>query len=223
MDSGFASRAMRLRPFHSLIATASVLIGGLSLAPASHAVVTVYQATLNGASEAPPNASPGTGTAFVTLDDFLNTMRVQVDFGGLLGTSTIAHIHAPTAVPGMGTAGVATPTPTFPGFPTAVTSGSYDVLFDMTQASSYNASFITANGGTPASARQALFTAIADGKAYFNLHTDVFPAGEIRGFFSPVSVPGPLPVLGAGVALAWSRRLRSRVRPQAVSQRSGEG
>lgn len=36
-----------------------------------------------------------------------------------------------------------------------------------------------------------------------------------RATFSPVTTPapGPLPLLGTGVALGWSRRLRSRIRP----------
>jgi hypothetical protein len=116
-------------------------------------------------------------------------MLVQVAFSGLTGTITVAHIHSATAVPGVGTAVVATPTPTFPGFPSGVTSGSYDQLFDMTLASSYRAGFITSNGGTPATAQIALFEGIQSGKAYVNLHTTTFPGGEIRGFLQPVPEP----------------------------------
>jgi hypothetical protein len=58
---------------------------------------------------------------------------------------------------------------------------------DMTQTSSYNPAFVTANGGTAARAEAALFQAIADGKAYLNLHTSMFAAGEIRGFLVPVN------------------------------------
>src|SRR2546426_810756 len=71
----------------------------------------VFEAALNGPSEAPPNASPGTGLAFVTLDPVAHTMRVEVTFSGLIGTTTASHIHATTALPGTGTAGVATQTP----------------------------------------------------------------------------------------------------------------
>jgi hypothetical protein len=215
---------MRLRPFPFLITSATVLIGGLSMAPPAHAISGLFEAILNGSNEVPPNASSGTGTAFVTLDDIAETMRVQVSFSGLIGTTTAAHIHAATAAPGTGTAGVATPTPTFPGFPLGVSSGSYDQTFDMTLPSSYNVAFVTNNGGNPASAEAALFAAIADGRAYLNIHTNAFPGGEIRGFFAPVAaVPGPLPLVGAGVALAWSRRLRRRVRSQAVPEISTEG
>lgn len=194
-------------------ATAMVMIAGMSDPPGAHARTSVvYTAKLDGPSEAPPNASPGTGTAFVTIDDMLNTMRVQASFSGLNGLTTAAHIHAATTSAGIGLAGVATTTPTFPGFPLNVLSGSYHQLFDMTLASSYRTGFITANGGTTATAQAALFRAIEGGKAYFNIHTNSSPGGEIRGFFTPVPVPGPLPLLGVGAAFGWSRRLRRRQR-----------
>ncbi|MBI1796727.1 MAG: CHRD domain-containing protein [Candidatus Eisenbacteria bacterium] len=148
-----------------------------------------YIAFLSGPAESPPNASPGTGTATVDVDAALHTMHVHVDFTGLVGTTTASHIHAPTASPGTGTAGVATTTPYFAGFPIGVTAGTYDIVLDMTLASSYNPSYVTANGGTTAGAEAALETAIAAGKAYLNIHSNVFPGGEIRGFLAPEAVP----------------------------------
>ena len=112
----------------------------------------VYTASLSGAKESVPNSSPGTGNAKVTVDAAAMTMSVNVTFSGLLAPTTASHIHAPTAVPGTGTAGVATTVPTFTGFPLGVTSGMYDHTFDMTLASSYNPAYLAANGGTPASA-----------------------------------------------------------------------
>lgn len=118
-------------------------------------------------------------------------MRVQFSFSGLLGSTTASHIHCCTVSPVTGTAGVATVTPTFTGFPLGVTSGSYDVTFDMTQAGSFNAAYITANGGTTASAFTALMAGMAAGSSYLNVHTNVFPGGEIRGFLVAASVPEP--------------------------------
>ena len=89
------------------------------------------RAILSGAAEAPPNASPATGVATVTLDMDLITLRVEVSFTGLTGTTTMAHIHAPTLIPLTGTAGVATQVPNFAGFPVGVTSGVYDNTFDL--------------------------------------------------------------------------------------------
>jgi hypothetical protein len=122
--------------------------------PASAHVVE-YKATLNGPSEAPPNASLGTGTATVDFDFNTLMMHVVVDFTGLGSTTIASHIHCCTAAPGAGTAGVATQVPTFPDFPLGVTSGTYDKTFDMSLASSYNPQFVTASGGTVSAALNA--------------------------------------------------------------------
>jgi hypothetical protein len=79
-------------------------------------------------------------------------------------------------------AGVATTTPTFAGFPLGVTSGTYSNTLDLTLPSSYNPSYLTANNGSTAAAEVALTTAIAQGRAYWNVHSLAFPGGEIRGF-----------------------------------------
>src|SRR3990172_9203983 len=81
-----------------------------------------YSVVLSGAAEATPNTSPGTGSGLVTVDLDLATMRVEASFSDLVGNVSAAHIHCCTADPGTGTAGVATPTPTFPGFPSGVTA-----------------------------------------------------------------------------------------------------
>ncbi|MGC4045510.1 MAG: CHRD domain-containing protein [Armatimonas sp.] len=176
----------------------AVLAATLSLCVASaHAQIFVYQAVLDGPSESPANASPGTGFATVTINTTLNTMRVQASFSGLTGNTTASHIHAATATPFAGTAGVATQTPTFSGFPLGVTSGSYDNTFDMTLASSYNPTYVAAHGGTAAQAFTDLQTAIANGQAYLNIHTSTFPAGEIRGFLTTTAPePGTFALLG---------------------------
>lgn len=167
----------------------------------------VYTTTLSGPAEAPPNASPGIGTGTVTFDFDLVTMRVQANFSGLTGNVSAAHIHGATATPFTGTAGVMTPLPSFPGFPSGVTSGSYDQTFDMTLASSYNPSFVTANGGTVSGALNAITAALDNGKAYLNIHTSAFSGGEIRGFFV---VPEPSSALLATCGLALiSRRRRA--------------
>jgi hypothetical protein len=131
-------------------------------------------------------------------------MRVQASFSGLLGNTTVCHIHGLTALPGVGTAGVMTQTPTFPGFPVGVTSGTYDATFDLTLASSYNPAFITASGGTVSGAMNRLIQSLDEGRAYFNLHTSQFPAGEIRGFLVPT--PGAAAVLGMAGLVAMRRR-----------------
>ena len=109
-----------------------------------------------------------------------------------------AHIHCCTAAAGSGTAGVATPVPSFPGFPSGVSAGSYDQTFDLTLGASWNAAFINANGGTTGTAFSALATGLADGRAYLNIHTSFAGSGEIRGFLAPVPEPGSLALMAAG-------------------------
>lgn len=190
-------------------ARAIVCVGLLGLAavlPAAAAVIN-YAGTLSGSLENPPNASPGTGTAFVTVDTATNTMRVQATFSGLLGTTTAAHIHCCATAPS--NAGVATQTPSFIGFPLGVTSGTFDNTFDMLLASSYNAAFLNnaTNLGNTATAWVTLYTGMAAGQTYFNIHTNVFPGGEIRSFLTTVPEPGSLALLGLGLAgLALARR-----------------
>ncbi|HUE81408.1 MAG TPA: CHRD domain-containing protein [Pyrinomonadaceae bacterium] len=102
----------------------------------------VFIGTLTGAQEVPPAASPGIGFAVVTFDTVAHTLTVNVTFSGLVSPTTVSHIHC-CAPPGTN-AGVATPVPTFPGFPAGVQDGSYTNTFDLTNISSFNPAFITA-------------------------------------------------------------------------------
>lgn len=156
---------------------AALLVLGMD----GNAAILVYQAPLNGSSESPPTVSPGTGYVIVTVDTIAQTLEVNVTFSGLTAGNTAAHIHCCTIDPLAGNAGVATTTPTFPGFPSGSTSGSYDHVLDLTQASSFNPAFVTANVSV-AGAQAALLTGLANNRAYFNIHTTTFPGGEIRGF-----------------------------------------
>jgi hypothetical protein len=146
------------------------------------AAIVTYTAVLDGPSEAAPNASPGIGTATVEIDVVAHTLHVVVSFSGLLGTTTASHIHAPTAVPLAGAAGVATMTPSFAGFPLGVTSGTMDRAYDLADPGSFNAPYLANNGATAAGAEAALAQALADGRAYLNIHSTMFTGGEIRGF-----------------------------------------
>lgn len=185
------------------LAVALALASSTSLASAS---VFSYYANLDGPSESPPNASPGTGYATVDYDNVAKTLLINATFSGLIGTTTQAHIHGATAAPFTSTAGVAVTPGTLPGFPLGVTSGLYATTLDLTLTSTYTTGFLTANGGTAAGAEAGLAAAMASGRTYFNIHSSFAGGGEIRGFLTAVPEPGSLALLGLGGAALLFRR-----------------
>jgi hypothetical protein len=188
------------------------VLAGIALAllsAAASADIKPYRAVLNGASEAVPNTSPAWGHALIIMDVTANTMQVMMTYADLTGLSTGAHIHCCTATPLTGTAPVATAVPAFATFPLGLHSSNFTQTFSLLDAATYNPAFLADHGGTPALAEQALLAGLAANEAYLNVHSDTFPAGEIRGFLLLQAVPEPaqwgMLALGLGV-LAMSRR-----------------
>ena len=139
-----------------------------------------WTATLSGPAEAPPNASPGTGFATFTL--LGNALRINGTFSGLVGTTTVTHIHCCTAAAFTGAVGVATTTPTFVGFPVGVTSGTFDLLLNLTEAGSFNPVFVTANGGI-AGARAALLVGDLEAAQEAKLVNDAISKEKLKADF----------------------------------------
>jgi CHRD domain-containing protein len=184
----------------SLLISSPIVAAALVLAANAIAIPIEYVANLSGAREIPPNASPGTGFVTATFDLTTHTLDLHVTFSGLTSATTAAHIHAPTPNPFTGVAGVATQVPYFIDFPIGVTSGTYDHTFNTLDSSFYNPSFLTANGGTPAGAEAAFAQALDQGKAYFNIHTENFGSGEIRGFLHVPDAISTMVCLGIGLS-----------------------
>jgi hypothetical protein len=114
-----------------------------------------YKANLAGNAEVPPVNSPGRGAAQVSADTATNQASWRVEYTGLTGPATGAHIHC--GAPAGGNAGVA-------------------VNFGTTLASP-----ITGSGAmTPAQMQQ-----LQAGQCYVNIHTDANKGGEIRGQLAP--------------------------------------
>jgi hypothetical protein len=166
-----------------------------------------------------PEATGATGTGYGSFEfnETLTSLTIDVEWSGLSGVTTVAHIHCCTTTAGTGTVGVAVTPGTMPGFPgvgsgtLGVSAGSYSVVLDLTQSATFTAAFLGgANPATPEGATARLLQGILDGKAYFNIHSTTFPGGEIRGFLAPVPEPGTFVLSGLGVlALLGMRRLRT--------------
>lgn len=186
------------------------------------ATQTTYSFHENGASESPTQTTNGVGDGTIIYDNVVHTLAVSITFSGLNGTVQQTHFHAPTTISGVpgpgqnrdtvahdaGTSGIAIGNTSLPNFPLNVTSGTYNQLLDLTQSNIYNTSYLSANGGTAASAEAAFISALQAGKVYENIHTSFAPGGEIRGF--PALVPEPTgAAIAAGIPFLL-RRVRRR-------------
>ena len=124
---------------------------GTAIAFAGPAFAEKMKATLDGASEVPPNTSAGKGTADIDYDAASKKLTWKLTYSGLSGPATAAHFHGP-AEAGKD-AGVAVAIPNATSSPT---EGSATL--------------------TDAQAADLLA-----GKYYVNVHTAANPGGEIRG------------------------------------------
>jgi hypothetical protein len=174
------------------LAASSVVAAGVA-----QAAPTINRAVLSGAEEVPPNTSPGESITTVEIDGM--TLRVDVPFSDLVANTTMSHIHCCTSSPFTGTAPVALP---FTNFPTGVKAGKYTNSFDLTDPSVFEPTFLSTHGNTATSASSALLDAITANEAYVNIHTERYPAGEIRGFLvaAPIPEPATWAMLGLGLA-----------------------
>lgn len=110
------------------------------------------KASLSGAQENPPVASPSTGSSTLTYDQASKRLTWSLTWSPLTGPATMAHFHGPAA-PGAN-AGVALP---------------------------IGAAGMTSPANGQATLTDAQAADLLAGRWYINIHTAAHPGGEIRG------------------------------------------
>ena len=126
-------------------------------------------AALSGGEETPaPGVLTGAvGTALVTVDVARNQVIVELQILNLPNNSTAGHIH-------VGADGIAGPVVLDFAFPTGRTAD-FGLIFRLNRAD------FRARPEIGIRTIEDAIDAIVNGNAYVNVHTSLFPGGEIRG------------------------------------------
>ena len=169
-----------------VLVVATALVVALSLSGQAWAAIVHFNSFLDGLQETPPNATPATGFADFFYDTTSDTITSgTLTYSGLIGTVSAAHIHGPAAV----------------GVPAGVIVG-LPSLFSPIDLSGIL---------IPAAHEASLLSDLT----YFNVHSNIFPGGEIRGQIVVVPEPSTLTLFATvfamvGVALGVTALRRRR-------------
>ena len=170
-----------MKNIQSLV-TAIVLV---LVASTANAAIINLQSTIDGAqaNAGAGTGSPGTGFATMTLDDATNLFSWDISWSGLSGSETVMHFHG-----------------------AALPSQNAGVQVNFGGISGTNSPSI---GSTTISNAQE--NDLLSGLWYINIHTDLFPAGEIRGQVQVVPIPAALWLFGTGLLglIGISRRKKA--------------
>jgi CHRD domain/PEP-CTERM motif len=174
---------------------------------------TTFTSRLSGLNEVPtPNNSAGTGVATAAFFNANNNIRLTGSFQNLTGLSLLGHLHCCSSRTANGAQAI--DFSENPGFQLGVQSGSFDLTYDLLNATTYTAAFLAASGGTARGARDRLFGNLNNGLGYFNIHSTVFRGGELRGQLAGIPEPASwgMMIVGFGLIGGKMRRRRQSVR-----------
>lgn len=161
---------MRNRLALSLALLAALALPGSALA--GNAIAT---ALLSGTNEVPSIITGASGRFTATIS--ATEIKYKFTFSGLTGDSLFAHIHVGERHTNGGvTVFLCNNTPTGPA-PQPCPHGAGTITGTITSADVIG----PAGQGVDAAEFAAVLQAIADGATYANIHTTIFPTGEIRG------------------------------------------
>jgi CHRD domain len=151
-------RKITMRRRMLFLAAVLGMVGMLAMGAPAYGEGRPFSTTLTGAAEVPEPGDPdASGTAFITLNQGQGEVCFDLSWAGIDGTVTAAHIH-------VGAATVAGP---------VVVELFADAAFAGTDSAS----------ACVAGVSKELIKAIRHDPAgyYVNIHSDVFPAGAVRG------------------------------------------
>lgn len=176
----------------------------LAVAATPATAATVFNTVLSGANESTPNPSTATGLGTLILSTDQNTVNIFLQWAGLTGPAIGAHIHCCAAQGANGPVAI--------DFgPPALATGSLTRTYDLTLLATYTTGFVTANGGNVGTARTAFLNGLNAGRTYYNVHTQVYQSGEIRGQLNAVPEPATWGMMIAGFGIVGgAMRMRRR-------------
>jgi hypothetical protein len=142
----------------------------LSTVSTGQAETVQFMADLKGSVQVPPNQAVGTGTATASYDSTTKRLSWKGSYTGLSGPPTAAHIHGPAAA----------------GTNARLVVWVSDNVGQCAQGACKSNHDTTAHilpnpfEGT-ATLTEAQANDLMAGLYYLNIHTDAYPAGELRG------------------------------------------
>ena len=150
--------------------------------------MTAYNTTLSSLNQVPPQESSASGTGQLTLASDQNSFTILMNYTGLSSAIAGAHVHCCASAAANAPIAIEFTLPA--GNPE---TGSITGNYNLTLASTYTAGFLAAGGGTAAGAQSLFLNGLTSGLAYLNIHSTVYPAGEIRGQLPAAGTVGAVP------------------------------